>query len=147
MTNLTATADSRQETSGQEFLNAIRLASEAEAGPVDASCIDRLRVSQRAYDQRMLAKGYTTGRAWATNYAEADQLDRLRYLHWRGLSGNGHDYGNIAEAIAPEEDWHTVFSELCRVGKSSPGESHTLSWQRGFVAGAAHFWENVELQL
>jgi hypothetical protein len=93
---------------------------------VSDEVVDRLRKSQKEYDESVFAAGKKAGEEWAKNGASAAELRRLESFPGISASGFWGDVSNDGD-------------ELLAAGE--------YEFRRGFSEGALEVWEAVKDKL
>jgi hypothetical protein len=121
--------------------------------------IARLKASRARTNEEARLRGREKGRAWASDQAEADELERLdewtggrfdQHRSWADFLMDRRDgsevYGrdhDLAEAISRqdgEEFWGPVLGD-------DDSDRHLNPFLVGFVEGAIEVWDEVKGQL
>lgn len=118
--------------------------------------IDRLRASKRQGDNESFKKGLNDGREWASDMAEAAELERLeRFLDDQSSQTGDWDWWfedadtstaeALSNAIGGEDGWDAVEFWERAVGdfRGNPDMSDG-SYLRGFAEGAINLWDEVK---
>ncbi len=116
--------------------------------------VARLRASKRSLQSDRSKAGFAQGKAWAENYAEAVELERLeKQIHaqehtsfdWNNAYSSGE---NFAFVIAPEDDGDREVAErFWSVFDRGPELSGDPGFVNGFAEGAMEVWDRVKDEL
>ena len=117
--------------------------------------IERLRASKEKYAEASIQDGRETGRDWAMQVAEYDELKRVAALN-AGLLREIYQEGDfaarviVAEAIVGDRDeareilkGDSDTAELFNVDEDILPATLTQVWLAGFVEGVQAVWDEI----
>lgn len=121
--------------------------------------IERLRASKERSDSGAYREGFAAGQAWASNTAEAIELERVDKLHqrlseadwkWWFASDDNNTYSPaelFVFIVRPENEQDRAYAESFWRELGRDYLQIEDEWMRGFAEGALEVWKEVKSKL